>query len=50
MPGGYTTELAADDVSAAANYDIGIFATTGGVSGCYNDGAGLAVVRWLKVR
>jgi ubiquinone/menaquinone biosynthesis C-methylase UbiE len=50
MPGGYTTELAADDVSAAANYDIGIFATTGGGLGCYNDGAGLAVARWMKSR
>ena len=50
MPGGYTTELAADDVSAAANYDIGVFATTGGGLGCYNDGAGLAVARWMKSR
>jgi SAM-dependent methyltransferase len=50
MPGGYTTELAADDVSAAANYDIGIFATTGGGLGCYNDGAGLAVAKWMKSR
>jgi SAM-dependent methyltransferase len=50
MPGGYTTELATDDVSAAANYDIGVFATTGGGLGCYNDGAGLAVARWMKSR
>jgi ubiquinone/menaquinone biosynthesis C-methylase UbiE len=50
MPGGYTTELAANDVSAAANYDIGVFATTGGGLGCYNDGAGLAVARWMKSR
>jgi SAM-dependent methyltransferase len=50
MPGGYTTELADDDVSAAANYDIGIFATTGGGLGCYNDGAGLAVAKWMKSR
>jgi ubiquinone/menaquinone biosynthesis C-methylase UbiE len=50
MPGGYTTELADDDVSAAVNYDIGIFATTGGGLGCFNDGAGLAVARWMKTR
>jgi SAM-dependent methyltransferase len=50
MPGGYTTELAPDDVSPAANYDIGIFATTGGGLGCYNDGAGLAVANWLNRR
>jgi SAM-dependent methyltransferase len=50
MPGGYTTELVDDDVSAAANYDIGVFATTGGGLGCFNDGAGLAVARWMKSR
>ncbi len=50
MPGGYTTELAADDVSAAANYDIGVFATTGGGLGCFNDGAGLAVAQWMRSR
>lgn len=48
MPGGYFTELAADDVSAAANYDVGIFATTAGGLGRYNDGAGHAVSGWLK--
>jgi SAM-dependent methyltransferase len=50
MPGGYTGELMPDDVGAAANYDIGIFATTAGGLGCYNDGAGLAVYEWLKKR
>ena len=48
MPGGYITEHAAEDVSAAANYDIGIFATTGGGLGRYNDGAGHAVAHWLQ--
>ena len=48
MPGGYHTELVADDVSAAANYDAGIFATTGGMLGRYNDGGGQALARWLK--
>lgn len=50
MPGGYTTELVADDVGAAANYDIGIFATTAGGLGCFNDGAGLAIRDWLHAR
>ncbi len=48
MPGGYHTELLADDVSAAANYDCGIFATTGGMLGRYNDGGGQALAQWLK--
>ncbi|MGV8959799.1 MAG: class I SAM-dependent methyltransferase [Stenotrophomonas sp.] len=48
MPGGYHTELLADDVSAAANYDAGIFATTGGMLGRYNDGGGQALAQWLK--
>ena len=47
MPGGYHTELLADDVSAAANYDAGIFATTGGMLGRYNDGGGQALAAWL---
>lgn len=47
MPGGYTGELAADDVSAPANYDVGIFATTGGALGRYSDGGGRALVSWL---
>lgn len=47
MPGSYHTELMADDVSAAANYDAGIFATTGGGLGRLNDGAGEALVAWL---
>ncbi len=50
MPGGYTTELMAEDISPAANYDIGIFATTAGGLGCFNDGGGLAIADWLKAR
>lgn len=48
MPGGYHTELTADDVTAAANYDCGIFATTGGMLGRYNDGGGQALAQWLR--
>jgi ubiquinone/menaquinone biosynthesis C-methylase UbiE len=50
MPGGYFAEVAGDDVSAAANYDVGIFATTAGGLGRLNDGAGHAVVDWLSRR
>lgn len=48
MPGGYHTELVADDISAGANYDSGIFATTGGMLGRWNDGGGQALAKWLK--
>lgn len=48
MPGSYHTELVAGDVTGAANYDIGIFATTGGMLGRYNDGGGVAVAQWVQ--
>jgi len=48
MPGSYYTELTDGDVTGAANYDIGMFATTGGMLGRYNDGGGHAVVQWVK--
>lgn len=48
QPGGYHSEERPGDVSAGANYDVGIFATTGGALGALNDGAGQAVVKWLK--
>jgi SAM-dependent methyltransferase len=48
MPGSYHTEMFPGDVSAAANYDSGIFATTGGTLGRYTDGGGRAVLRWLE--
>ena len=48
MPGSYHTELFPGDVSAAANYDSGIFATTGGMLGRYSDGAGHAVLQWVR--
>lgn len=48
MPGSYYTELFPGDVSAAANYDSGIFVTTGGQLGRYSDGGGHAVVRWVQ--
>ena len=48
QPGGYHTEERPGDVTAGANYDIGIFATTGGALGGLNDGGGQAVVEWLR--
>jgi ubiquinone/menaquinone biosynthesis C-methylase UbiE len=48
MPGGYHTEVMPGDASAGANYDSGIFATTGGMLGRYNDGGGQAVAQWLR--
>ncbi|HYC05618.1 MAG TPA: class I SAM-dependent methyltransferase [Azospirillaceae bacterium] len=48
MPGSYHTEALPDDVTAAANYDCGIFATTGGLLGRYNDGGGRAMLAWIR--
>ncbi len=48
MPGSYHTETRPDDIAAAANYDSGIFATTGGIIGKYSDGGGRAMLAWLK--
>lgn len=50
MPGSYHRELFAGDVSAAANYDHAIFATTGGLLGRYSDGGGRAVAQWISRR
>ncbi|MFW6413004.1 MAG: class I SAM-dependent methyltransferase, partial [Oceanicaulis sp.] len=48
MPGSYHTELQHGDVTGPANYDAGLFATTGGALGRYNDGGGQAVARWVR--
>ncbi|MBY0423451.1 MAG: class I SAM-dependent methyltransferase [Parvularculaceae bacterium] len=48
MPGSYHAELVPGDVTGAANYDIGLFATTGGMLGRFNDGGGVAVAQWVK--
>ncbi len=48
MPGSYHTERFAGDVSAAANYDHAIFATTGGLLGRLTDGGGRGLMRWLS--
>ncbi len=48
MPGSYHTETVSGDVTGAANYDCGLFATTGGALGRFNDGGGQAVAAWVK--
>jgi len=48
QPGGYHGVEREGDVTVAANYDVGIFATTGGALGGLNDGGGQAVVEWVK--
>ena len=48
MPGGYHAELMADDVASAANYDIGLFMMTAGLIGKWTDGAGRALLAWLR--
>ena len=48
MPGGYLGEQFTGDVSNAASYDAGFFATVGGSGGPLNDAAGRALVAWLR--
>lgn len=48
MPGSYFAEEIPGDVGGPANYDLGIFATTGGGLGRFNDGGGHAIVKWVK--
>ena len=48
MPGSYYTERTADDVTAAANYDAGMFVTTGGMLGRYTDGGGRGMVEYMR--
>ncbi len=48
MPGSYHGEERPGDVSAGANYDSGIFATTAGGLGALSDGGGQALVEWAR--
>lgn len=48
MPGSYHGEEVHGDVSAGANYDCGIFATTAGGLGALSDGGGQALVKWAR--
>ena len=48
MPGSYYTERVAEDVSGAANYDSGLFVTTGGMLGRFADGGGHGMVAFVR--
>lgn len=48
MPGSYHTEYMEGDVANAANYDAGLFVTTGGMLGSLTDGGGKAIAHWVK--
>ncbi len=48
MPGSYHGEERPGDMSAGANYDSGIFATTAGGLGALSDGGGQALVEWIR--
>jgi SAM-dependent methyltransferase len=48
MAGSYHTELFPGDVSPGANYDVGLFITTGGLLGRWSDGGGRAIIDWVR--
>lgn len=48
MPGSYHKEHFKGDVSNAANYDSGLFVTSGGMLGTLTDGGGKAIAKWVK--
>ena len=48
MPGSFFGEERPGDVSAGANYDSGMFATTAGGLGALSDGGGQALVKWIR--
>lgn len=48
MPGSYHTEYFSGDVANAANYDSGLFVTSGGMLGSLTDGGGRAIAKWVK--
>ena len=48
MPGSYHGEEIPGDISGGANYDTGLFVTTGGQLGALSDGGGQALVHWAR--
>jgi SAM-dependent methyltransferase len=48
MPGGYYTERTADDVTAGAIYDPGVYMFAMGALGAYNDDMGHSLIRWIR--
>jgi SAM-dependent methyltransferase len=50
MPGGYHTDLTADDVAAGAVYDRAVYIYAMGRMGPYNDDIGASQAAWLKAK
>ena len=50
LPGGYLTDLGADDVAVGAAYEASSYCVVPGRSGPHSDGAGRALARWLLNR
>ncbi len=49
MPGSYFSNFNKDEVAGGALYDTGgLYLSTGGMLGKYNNGAGYTVIHWLK--
>jgi ubiquinone/menaquinone biosynthesis C-methylase UbiE len=48
MPGSYHTQYFKNDVANAANYDSGLFVTSGGMLGTLTDGGGKAIAKWMQ--
>ncbi|MBL8629950.1 MAG: hypothetical protein JNM81_10000, partial [Rhodospirillaceae bacterium] len=50
MPGSYYGEINPGDAGAVASYEVGLFVTTAGSMSAYGDGAGRAIVKFVKDR
>ncbi len=50
MPGSYYTDRAADDVTAGAIYDPGVYMFAMGSMGPYNEDMGRALIKWIKAQ
>jgi len=50
LPGGYLTDLGADDVTVGAAYEASSYSVVPGRSGPNSDGAGRALANWIKTR
>ncbi len=50
MPGSYYSEIMPGDAGAVASYEVGLFVTTAGSMSAYGDGAGRAIVKFVKER
>ncbi|MBM3504332.1 MAG: class I SAM-dependent methyltransferase [Alphaproteobacteria bacterium] len=49
MPGSFFTDFVKDDVAGGAMYDLGgLYITTHGINGRFNDGAAWSVIRYVK--